>query len=272
MPILKKKSNNALAKEARRNSAKGKPRTREYYGPPKYPDDKEVIDKGKPTKSIPKDKNAKDKSKSSFDTDETVKPVSNTESKKKSKDKKSKEPKKISPGDNLDRLRDRYAFKRSLEKPKKTVKDFLFNDVLAAPQKSLIYGATTLTRGIGKGKYETPGNVMRNDWGWGDTWKERAAMQGADLIIDPLNAFTGGPTKAFQKTILTKPYQGLRTVTEAEARMNRFIKGVKRADKVADTDSNIDYAAREAKIQREKDNKEVRDLIKGSKSILYKHK
>lgn len=272
MPILKKKSNNALAKEARRNSAKGKPRTREYYGPPKYPDDKEVEAKEEPDKSIPKSKDETDRSGSDFD-----KPDSNTESKKKSKDnkdtdKKDTDPKKISPGDNLDRLRDRYAFKRSLEKPKKTVKDFLFNDVLAAPQKSLIYGATTLTRGIGKGKYETPGNVMRNDWGWGDTWEERAAMQGADLVIDPLNAFTGGPTKAFQKTILTKPYQGLRTVTEAEARMNRFIKGVRRADKVADTDSNIDYIAKEAKIQREKDNKKVRDLIKGSKSILYKHK
>ena len=36
-------------------------------------------------------------------------------------------------------------------------------NILDIPQKAMIYGATTLTRGLGNGVYDTPSNIMRKD-------------------------------------------------------------------------------------------------------------
>lgn len=57
------------------------------------------------------------------------------------------------------------------------------------PQKILMYGATSLSRfpfdGYGGGKYGTPGQIMREDWGNNNT----AVQSIADYAIDPLAAF-----------------------------------------------------------------------------------
>lgn len=297
MPILKDKGYKEVSKVHMEKRREKSP----YYGPPAYPEEKKQTKgkESKPKSSNPtKTKEDKPKSKKAIKDEETKKSnrqVKTHEGKdrmgKNNKEgyynpnyssrygelnevgyhEKVNKPAEFDPKE-LDKLKEVYQFKRSLKKPKYTVKDFLFNDVLAAPQKAAIYGGTTVSRGIGKGVYDTPSNVMRNDWGWGKTALERGLMQGADLVIDPLNALTVGPTKAFKKTILTKPYQGLRSISAAEARRNRMIKGIKTADKVADTDSNVDYLSNEAKQYNKEQLKGVRELIKGKKSILYNKK
>ncbi len=68
-------------------------------------------------------------------------------------------------------------------------------DVINAPQKAMTYGVTTLTRGVGDGVYDTPGNVIKNDW---KSFNNRGTQLAANVLLDPLNAL---PAATFYKSM-----------------------------------------------------------------------
>ena len=82
----------------------------------------------------------------------------------------------------------------------KEVKDE-FMSVIDVPQKALVYGLTSATRG-GEGRYVTPNTVIREDWGNNNS----AVNNLMDLTLDPLNLLTAPIRYGMKGEKITRPF------------------------------------------------------------------
>jgi len=102
-------------------------------------------------------------------------------------------------------------------------------NLLDVPQKAMMYGATTLSRGLGNGVYDTPSNIIKKDWGVNNKGLDIAA----DLTLDPLNLLGALAIKK------AKQIEGLQILNPMAAKINKGVRTLKETDNIQDIDSHL---------------------------------